>query len=80
MLANTVISIKYLFLILGRELPVVPGLTVQVSKQLGTSAKLHWESPKDTRKEKWNYGIYFSKIPKALFDGMLSNFLETPYA
>uniref|UniRef100_T1H8D0 Sortilin-related receptor n=1 Tax=Rhodnius prolixus TaxID=13249 RepID=T1H8D0_RHOPR len=54
----------------GRELPVVPGLTVQVSKQLGTSAKLHWESPKDTRKEKWNYGIYFSKIPKALFDAV----------
>ncbi|KAK9512535.1 hypothetical protein O3M35_000936 [Rhynocoris fuscipes] len=54
----------------GRELPVVPGLIVQVSKQLGTSAKLHWETPKDSRKEKWNYGIYYSKIPKALFDAV----------
>lgn len=51
----------------GTELPVVPGLAVEVVKSHGTTVKLSWDSPKDSRKAVWQYGVYYGLNMKELF-------------
>uniref|UniRef100_A0A1B6DW73 Sortilin-related receptor n=1 Tax=Clastoptera arizonana TaxID=38151 RepID=A0A1B6DW73_9HEMI len=52
-------SLKLTAITSGEELPIVPGLQVEVSKYQGTTVKLSWEHPKDPRKVNWKYGIYY---------------------
>lgn len=51
----------------GVTLPEVPNLVVQLVKQSGTSVKLSWETPKDSRKEAWEFGIYYALNIQDLF-------------
>lgn len=51
----------------GSQLPVVPGLAVEVLKSHGTTVKLSWDSPKDSRKALWQYGVYYGLNMKELF-------------
>jgi hypothetical protein len=43
----------------GTELPRVLGLRAEVVKSQGTTVKLSWDRPKDIRKERWVYGVYY---------------------
>lgn len=43
----------------GEELPAVTGLQASVVKGDMTAVKLDWLPPKDKRKFKWEYGIYY---------------------
>lgn len=53
---------------LGAPLPEVPDLVAQLDKQSGTSVKAKWNPPKDSRKLKWEYGIYFALNLQDLFN------------
>jgi hypothetical protein len=55
-----------MLLFAGVELPKVPGLKAEVDKSIGTSVKLKWEVPNDSRKEKWVYGIFYGTTMKEL--------------
>lgn len=44
---------------LGVSLPEVGTPDTMVNKDIGTSVKLSWDIPKDTRKVAWVYGIYY---------------------
>ncbi|XP_046432202.1 sortilin-related receptor-like isoform X1 [Neodiprion fabricii] len=44
----------------GTPLPTVPNLQAQLMKDQGTTVKLSWEPPKDSRKIKWKYAIYYA--------------------
>ncbi|CAH0560374.1 unnamed protein product [Brassicogethes aeneus] len=43
----------------GFPLPQVANLEAILIKQTGTGVKLTWDRPKDGRKVKWNYGIFY---------------------
>ncbi|XP_031339670.1 sortilin-related receptor-like [Photinus pyralis] len=43
----------------GDPLPVIHKLEALVDKSVGTSVKLTWERPKDSRKVAWVYGVYY---------------------
>lgn len=51
-------------------LPIVPNLQASLMKQQGTTVKLSWDLPKDTRKIKWQYAIYYGLNMQELFDGL----------
>ncbi|XP_059482311.1 sortilin-related receptor-like [Neocloeon triangulifer] len=44
----------------GDELPVVPNISAEVVKLQGTTVKMNWDLPKDPRKIKWHYGVYYA--------------------
>ncbi|XP_020710796.1 sortilin-related receptor isoform X2 [Athalia rosae] len=44
----------------GTPLPWVPNLQVNLNKDHGTTVKLSWDPPKDSRKIKWQYGVYYA--------------------
>lgn len=56
----------------GVELPRVPGLKAEVVKTHGTTVKLSWDQPKDLRKEKWVFGVYYGLGMKELFQSKSS--------
>lgn len=43
----------------GEPLPVVQVLDALLDKSVGTSVKLSWQRPKDSRKVNWVYGVYY---------------------
>ncbi|CAB3366798.1 Hypothetical predicted protein [Cloeon dipterum] len=43
----------------GVELPVVPNVKAEVVKSQGTTVKVTWDQPKDSRNAKWYYGVYY---------------------
>ncbi|XP_026686698.1 sortilin-related receptor [Diaphorina citri] len=53
----------------GVPLPSINELHGELAKAQGTTVKLSWEAPKDSRKIKWTYGIYYATSIKDLFLG-----------
>lgn len=59
---------NYLFslLILGETLPKIMHLNTEVVKSQGTSVKVQWSEPVDSRKVAWKYGLYYGVSLKEL--------------
>jgi hypothetical protein len=55
----------------GVPLPSINELHGELAKAQGTTVKLSWEAPKDSRKIKWTYGIYYATSIKDLFLGKM---------
>uniref|UniRef100_A0A8D9B9P9 Sortilin-related receptor n=1 Tax=Cacopsylla melanoneura TaxID=428564 RepID=A0A8D9B9P9_9HEMI len=53
----------------GEPLPRITVLHAELAKAQGTTVKLSWDAPKDSRKVKWTYGIYYATSTKDLFLG-----------
>ncbi|KAG8226274.1 hypothetical protein J437_LFUL004831 [Ladona fulva] len=53
----------------GVPLPTIQSLKAEILKSQGTTVKLSWDPPKDSRKEKWVYGIYYALNISDLFIG-----------
>ncbi|XP_071441297.1 sortilin-related receptor-like isoform X2 [Hetaerina americana] len=53
----------------GNSLPSITNIKAGVPVSQGTTVKLNWDPPKDSRKEKWVYGVYYALRPKDLFEG-----------
>ncbi|XP_046384462.1 sortilin-related receptor-like isoform X2 [Ischnura elegans] len=53
----------------GTPLPSVTNIKAGVLTMQRTSVKLNWDPLKDSRKEKWVYGVYYALKPKDLFEG-----------
>ncbi|XP_025834721.1 sortilin-related receptor-like isoform X2 [Agrilus planipennis] len=53
----------------GIPLPEVPNVEAQVIKEMGTSVKLSWDRPKDSRKVKWVYGVYYGTTLTEVLEG-----------
>ena len=61
----------------GDELPGVYGLQATVAKADTAAVKLEWQPPKDKRKLKWEYGIYYGANLKVKSTSALPPFV--PY-
>ncbi|XP_044254445.1 sortilin-related receptor-like isoform X1 [Tribolium madens] len=52
----------------GVMLPEVPSLQGKLVKEVGTSVKLSWGVPKDSRKVTWTYGVYYGIDADELYE------------
>ncbi|RZC34546.1 sortilin-related receptor-like [Asbolus verrucosus] len=52
----------------GIPLPDVLSIQGIVVKEMGTTVKLSWERPKDSRKVSWTYGVYYGIDEEELFE------------
>lgn len=57
----------------GVPLPEVDGINAILIPDQGTSVKLSWNRPKDSRKVTWNYGIYYGLDNNELFERSVLN-------
>ena len=53
----------------GIPLPSVSQLLGELVKAQGTTVKLSWESPKDSRKTKWQYAVHYAINMQDLYKG-----------
>nr|CAD7431907.1 unnamed protein product [Timema monikensis] len=52
----------------GLPLPEISGLDGTVLKEHGTTVILHWDAPKYSIKQHWEYGVYYALNVQELFD------------
>lgn len=52
----------------GTVLPEVPSIQGKLVKEIGTSVKLTWDLPKDSRKITWKYGVYYGTDADELYE------------
>lgn len=61
-----IIEFLFMLLILGVTLPKIMRLHTEVLKSQGTSVKVGWPEPVDSRKAAWKYGLYYGVNAKEL--------------
>jgi hypothetical protein len=52
----------------GKTLPEVSSIQGKAVKEHGTSVKLSWDPPKDSRKVAWTYGVYYGIEEEELYE------------
>lgn len=52
----------------GNPLPTINTVEATLLKEVGTSVRLRWESPKNLKKVNWLYGVYYAILPEELLE------------